>query len=234
MKTIDTHGITYIEPVPDGTSEWYYGISYEHGDLYEAEEVFQAGEPVRGNSLCLIHYPDGEVFWPVPKEAGTYTEKPVFLEGRIYLLNVDFRYASIRIFCFDCRSHEVALFQELSLSSVKNCYNLQLHTAPLSLTRQGEEDVFEIIWPEQVHFPMGQHESFFLRDGKKLYFSKWYEEGDGADYRYWEETVIRDLGGSLLETLPGDVQVMPNGEVWHLTGSENPAVSDRAITGKRR
>ena len=49
MKTVDTHGITYIEPVPDGTSEWYYGISYEHGDLYEAEAVFRAGETVKGN-----------------------------------------------------------------------------------------------------------------------------------------------------------------------------------------
>ena len=138
MKTIDTHGITYIEPVPEGTSEWYYGISYEHGDLYEAEEVFLESESVLGNSLCLIHYPDGEVFWP-----------------------------------------------------------------------------------EQVHFPMGQHESFFLRDGEKLYFSKWYEEGDGPDYRYWEEIVNRDLNGNLIETLPGDVRVMPNGDIWHLTGTDD-------------
>ena len=216
MKTIDTHGITYIEPVPEGTSEWYYGISYEHGDLYEAEEVFLAGAPVKGNSLCLIHYPDGEVFCPVPKEAGTYTEKPVFLKERIYLLNVDFQHGSIRIFCFDCKNHETVLFQELPISSVKSCYNLQIHTSPLSLTRQGEEDVFEIIWPERVSFPLDPHESFFLRDDERLYFSKWYEEGDGPDYRYWEETVIRDLKGNLLETLPGDVRVMPNGDKWLL------------------
>ena len=57
MKTVDIQGITHIEPVPDGTSEWYYGISYEHGDLYEAEEVFRAGETVKGNTVCLIHYP---------------------------------------------------------------------------------------------------------------------------------------------------------------------------------
>lgn len=224
MKTIDTHGITYIEPVPDGTSEWYYGISYEHGDLYEAEEVYLAGEPVKGNSLCLIHYPDGEVFWPVPKEAGTYTEKPAFMEGRIYLLNVDFLHGIIRIFCFDCKSHEVALLQELSLSSVKSCYNLQLHTSPVSLTRQGEEGVFEIIWPERVSFPMDPHESFFLRDRERLYFNKWYEEGNGPDYRYWAETVIRDLKGNFLEVLSGDVQVMPNGEIWHLTGRDEKEI----------
>ena len=81
MKTVDTQGMTYIEPVPDGTSEWYYGISYEHGDLYEAEEVFRAGGKVKGNAVCLIHYPDGEVFWPVPKKTGTCSEKPVFLNA---------------------------------------------------------------------------------------------------------------------------------------------------------
>ena len=67
MKTIDTQGITCIELIPEGTSEWYYGISSEYGDLYEAEEIFRRGGTIKGNSLCLIHYPDGEVFWPVPE-----------------------------------------------------------------------------------------------------------------------------------------------------------------------
>ena len=63
---------------------------------------------------------------------------------------------------------------------------------------------------------MDPHESFFLRAGERLFFSKWYEEGDGEDYHYWEETVIRDLRGNVVEILPGDIQMMPNGELWHL------------------
>ena len=63
---------------------------------------------------------------------------------------------------------------------------------------------------------MGERESFFLRDGDRLFFNKWHEEGDGADYRYWEETVVRSLDGRVLEVLPGDVRLMPNGELWHL------------------
>lgn len=63
---------------------------------------------------------------------------------------------------------------------------------------------------------MGDHDSFYLRDGDKLYFSRWYEEGDDADYRYWEETVVRDLTGEIIEVYPGDVRKMPNGEMWHL------------------
>ena len=55
MKTIKTNGITYIDLIPYGTDEWYFGISYEHGDLYEAEEVFREGYEIEGRKLCLIH-----------------------------------------------------------------------------------------------------------------------------------------------------------------------------------
>ena len=89
-----------------------------------------------------------------------------------------------------------------------------LHISPLCLTRQGNDDWFEIIWPEQVRFEMQPRESFFLRQGDRLYFNAWLEEGD--DYRYWEETHIRNLQGELTEILPGDVRIMPNGEMWFL------------------
>ena len=76
--------------------------------------------------------------------------------------------------------------------------------------------MFEILWPERISFKMEPRESFFLRDEEKLYFNRWYEEGEGEDYRYWEETVIRDPAGEILERLPGDFRLMPDGEIWHL------------------
>ncbi len=215
MKTIDTGGIGYIRPL-EAAAGWYYGLSHDQGDLYEAEEIFRSGRPVSGNTLCLVHYPSGEVFLPAEKRQGTYFEAPVFLDGCIYFLNTDFEQAVIRIMSFDCSSHVTETAEELPLETVKNCYNLQLHTAPLTLTRQGDEGLFEIIWPERCSFELHSHESFFLRDGEKLYFNKWYEEGEGQDYRYREETVVRDLNGKLLETLPGDVMRMPGGELWHM------------------
>ena len=215
MRTIDTGGICFIVPF-SGTSEWYFGISREQGDLYEAEEIFKSGGQVSGNSLCLVHYPSGEVFRPAEKKPGTYFETPVYLDGCISFLDVDLEQGVIRISSFDCISHETSVLQELPLSKVTNCYNLQLHTAPLTLTRQGDEGLFEVIWPERSSFQMDPHESFFLREGEKLYFNKWYEEGEGREYRYWEETVVRGIDGQLIETLPGDVMKMPGGELWNL------------------
>ena len=215
MKAIDTDGISYIEPVTGATDEWYYGMDNDQGDLYEAEEIYRDGHIVKGRKLCLVHYPDGEVFFPAPKTEGHYSERPVFFEGSIYILDVDFPNGVIRILRFDCNDRRVSVHTKLPLATVKDCYNLQLHIAPLTLTRQCGND-FEIIWPEKVGLTMEDHDSFFMRDGEKLFFNRWHEEGDGEDYKYWEETVIRDPAGNVTEVLPGDVMRMPNGVIWHL------------------
>ncbi len=217
MKTVETDGITYIEPLAGSGGRWYFGMDFEHGDLYEAEEIFKAGHPVNGRKLCLVHYPDGEVFFPVPKAAGQYCERPVYLDGGIFILNVDFVRSAIQILRFDCTDHTTALHAELPLASVKDCYNLSLQTAPLTLSRQcAGTNEFEIVWPERISFVMSSRDSFFLRDGDRLFFSRWHEEGEGESYRYWEETVVKDLAGNELETIPGDVMLMPDGEKWIL------------------
>ena len=216
MKRIETNGITHIELIPNGTDAWYYGISYEHGDLYEAEEIFKAGHEVEGRELCLIHYPDGAVYRPLPKRAGNYSAEPVYHDGSIYLLNVDFPRGRVQIMQFDCMRHSTDSVTELPLRDIKDCYDLSLDTEPLMLTRQctGTRE-FEILWPERLCLRMEEHESFFLRDRDKLYFNRWYEEGDGSDYRYWEETVVRALNGEVIDRFPGYIRVMPNGEKWY-------------------
>ena len=64
MRIIDIHGMTNMELVRGGTDEWYWATDYIHGDLYEAEELFRQGHPVKSNRLYLIHYPDGTVYEP--------------------------------------------------------------------------------------------------------------------------------------------------------------------------
>ncbi len=216
MKTVETGGITYIEPVPGGTSEWYYGVSRAGGDLFEAEELFLKTGRCPTNDLCLVRYPGGEAFHPAPVAEGSYTDAPVFFENGIFFPTVDFVRRTIRIFRFDCAACETRLYKELPQDITADCYNLRLHTAPLTLARQGRDDRFEILWPERVSFTTGPRESFFLRDGGRLYFNRWNETGEGIGYRYWEETVVRDLSGRVLEILAGDLKLMPNGEVWFL------------------
>ena len=208
MKTIDLNGVTNMETVQGSSGEWYCSTDYIHGDLYEAEELFRMGHPVQSNRLYLIHYPDGTVYEPVPPVAGQYLGYPVYDNGAVALLAVNFVDGVIRILRF--QAGETQEIEQLPLSAVKNCYNLILCANPLSLTRQPGDDTFELVWPEQIQFSIEERESLNFRDGDKLYFTVWHEDPD-----YREETVVRDLrNGTILDRFPGDIRIMPNGEKW--------------------
>ena len=177
---------------------------------YEAEELFLQGHPVRSNRLYLIHYPDGMVYEPVHPVDGQYLGNPVYDGNSVVLLVVNFTESVIHILRFLHQQEMTKEIARLPLSTVKNCYNLLLHTSPLSLTRQPNDGTFEIAWPEQVSFAINDREALSFRDGDKLYFNIWYEDPD-----YREETLVRSLqDGMILEKLPGDIRIMPNGERW--------------------
>ena len=149
MKIIDLHGMTNMELVRGGTDEWYWSTDYIHGDLYEAEELFKIGHPLQSNRLYLIHYPDGAVYEPVSAASGQYIGYPVYDNGAVALLVVSFEEAVIRILRF--RPEETQEVVKLPLSAVKDCYNLMLHTSPLTLTRQPNDNTMEIVFPELWH-----------------------------------------------------------------------------------
>ena len=208
MVTIDLHGMTNMELVRGGTDEWYWSTDYIHGDLYEAEELFRMGHPVQSNRLYLIHYPDGTVYEPVPAVVGQYLGYPVYDNGAVALLAVNFPKGIICILRFlPGKLSEVA---PLPLSAVKDCYNLMLHTEPLTLTRHSD-NMLEIVWPERTAFSVGVRESLNFRNGDKLYFTEWFEDPD-----YREETVVRAMDGTELERHSGDIHIMPNGDKWLL------------------
>lgn len=211
FKKINTQGITYIEPLV-GCNEWYWGMDYIHGDLYEAEELFRDGHPVSRNKLLFVHDPDGTAVQPVAAQDGQYLGNPVYYDGRIAILMVDFPAGQIIVMQFDRALEHMIERTELPLSSVKDCYNLLLKTAPLMVTRQGSEDTFQIIWPEQVSFEIGERESFWVRRGDKLYFSAWCEEPE-----YREEIIVRKLEtGEIIDRFPGSNMTMPDGRLWVL------------------
>lgn len=212
MKIIDLNGTSNLSPVRGGTDEWYWATDYTGGDLYEAEELFQMKHEVECNHLYLIHYPDGKTYQPVPRAKGRYFGEPVYDDGAISILMADFPAGMIYILRFEPESGDTSETARIPLSSVEDCYNLLLHTTPLTLTRQSGDDTFEIVWPERVKFPIGATESFNHRHKDRLYFTAWYE-----DPAYREETVVRALeSGEVLEKFPGDIRIMPNGDKWLL------------------
>ena len=211
MKRIITNGITNLEPLA-GSSKWYWGSDYASGDLYEAEELFRSGHPIRKNRLVLVRCPEGTVYEPVCTKPGQYLGRPAYHNGQVVLLLVDFPKEEIRILSFDEAKKTIEPLAVLPLSVVADCYNLMLETPPLMLTRSAHDNQFQILWPERRDFAIEDHEFFEFLEGNRLYTSVWYEDPD-----YGEELLVRDYDtGELLERIPGSLRQMPNGQKWLL------------------
>ena len=214
MKRIVTHGIYFLEALR-GSGSWYWGMDYTSGDLYEAEELFRDGHPVRQNRMALVRYPDGAVFEPVRAQPGQYLGRPVYHDGKIILLLADFPQAEFRILAWDARTDQIECVAVLPRSIAEDCYNLHLETGPLMLTRQADGR-FQILWPDRADFPIGDRESFDFCEGDRLYFAAWHEDPDRADETV-DEIVVRDRRtGAVLERTAGITMTMPDGQHWAL------------------
>lgn len=165
MKRIITNGITNLEPLP-GSSEWYWGADYASNDLYEAEELFRSGHPIEKNRLVLVHCPEGTVYEPVRTKSGQYLGRPVYHNGRVVLLMVDFPKEEIRILTFHEAEETTEPLAVLPLSIVADCYNLMLEASPLMLTRSAHDNQFQIIWPERRDFAI--EDTIFSKRFKNL------------------------------------------------------------------
>ena len=211
MKIIKTDGIGNLTELP-GSGGWYWCCDYASGDLYEAQELFESGRPVRSNRLLFIHYPDGRIAEPLRAEAGQYFGQPEFFDGALHILMVDFPKSAIRIFRCDAAAERASLLVELPLSETRDCCNLMLQKSPLMLIRQGSDDIFQMIWPEKCEFKIGPRETFCSRDGDRLYFTSWTEERG-----YTDEVVIRSFpSGEVLEVITGALWELPDGQRWIL------------------
>ena len=197
----------------EGTTKWYWGTDYIHGDLYEAEELFNNNHKIKSNTLLFVSYPDGKVIEPIKAQDGQYFGRPIYYNNNIIILIVDFNKQLIKLEQYDDITSEIVNIVSIPLSEVKDCYNLMLNTYPLMLTREGNENVFEIIYPNKIQFPIGNGESFYFRKDDHLYFSVWVE-----DEQYREEVIIRDINtGDIIEKKAGAITVLPDGQVWLLS-----------------
>ncbi len=196
MKIINTNGITYLERF-ESSAEWYWGTDYASGDLYEAEELYRSGHCFEPNRLIFVHYPDGEVFEPIAPKKYQYFGTPVLINKYIYILIVNFKEEIIKINKWENKT--IKTEKEIKLNAIKDCYNLRIEGTPLTLIRQGDDNQFQILWPDCIEFSIGNRESFMFRENNQLIFSEWHEDPD-----YREEINIRNYSdGKIINKLPG-------------------------------
>ncbi len=207
-KRVDTGGIINFRPLEG--CEWYWGMDYTDGDLYEAEELWQDGRRIKANRLLFIDRQTGETMEPVTAREGQYLGSPVCSGGSVYVLRADFPAGTIDI--LKCAPDLTAAepMARLPRSGIKDCYNLMLTAEPLTLVRQGHDGDFQVLWPERGSFAIDAAETFDFREGDELIFARWFEDPD-----YREEVVVRRYPtGEVLERMDGSVITLPGGERW--------------------
>ncbi len=213
MNIIKIKGVSesYIEAV-NYTTEWYVSREGEDEwcDLHDAQEMVKSGGVFTGVNFHLIHYPEGTVHTPFELKENIYVNKPIWDEGKLHFLRVDFSKQEMQIYSYSPDKRELEMIKILPLGIVKDCYNLMLEASPLMLCRHGNDGVCEIVWPENKKIIIGDTEQLSFRDGNDLYFSKWYE-----DPEYREEVIIRDLdSGGIKEQYPGYLVKLAGGVCW--------------------
>lgn len=159
-----------------------------------------------------MRYPEGTVYEPVFPETGQYLGRPVYHDGKVVLLLVDFPKEEIHILAFYETTGTAQLMAVLPLSIVDDCCNLMLEVSPLMLIRSGHNNRIQLLWPERQDFAVEENEYFEFLDGNRMYTTVWYED---LDYR--EEVLVRDFDtGEVLERIPGALRSMPDGQNWLL------------------
>lgn len=197
-----------------GTNEWYSCSESKVSfcDLYEAEEIVSAGKVFQGMNCHLVHFPDGRVHSPFKMQENVYVEKPIWNNGELNFLVVDFNTRLINILKYIPEKQKLERLVELSLSEVKDCYNLKLEIMPLTLGRSGNDGFYQIIWPEKKNIAIGKTESVLFRDGDKLYLSEWYENPE-----YHENVIVRDIQtGKIIEKNEGYLCRLSNNVYWKI------------------
>lgn len=165
---------------------------------------------IKSNTLLFIRYPEGEVLEPIKPKEGQYFGRPIYYDNHIVILLVDFHNQRIKLEQYNDTLSTTSRLASIPRSDVKDCYNLMMHTSPLMLTRQGNENKFEIIYPNKFEINIGDNESFCFRKDDKLYFSAWFEDED-----YREEVIVRDINtGEIVERKSSAIKVMPDGQIW--------------------
>jgi hypothetical protein len=215
INIIKINGISNCYPEKiEGTNEWYSCSESKvpFCDLYEAEEMVNKGKVFPGINCHLIHFPDGKVYSPFKMQENVYIEKPIWNNGELDFLVVNFNTRLLNILKYIPEKQKLESLVELSLSEVKNCYNLKLEIMPLTLGRSGNDGFYEIIWPEKKNIAIGDTETVLFRDGDKLYLSEWYE-----DPEYNENVIVRDIRtGEIIEKYEGYLCRLPNNVYWKI------------------
>lgn len=195
----------------EGTNEWFY---CEEGEpfvsLSEIEETVGKFGRFPGRVGHLVRFPDGAVHSPFALRENLFIAPPVWNDGEIDFLAVDFGEKKIRVYQYAPETKELRELAALPLTG--SCETLSLCVKPLMLCRNDAPNGFKILWPQPRAYETGKDESLMFRDGNDQYFAE-----EAWNPVFFQNVVVRDYEtGAIREKYEGHLMRLADGVYWRL------------------
>lgn len=199
----------------NGTERYAYGLS-DFTDSWELKDWQEHGG-YQGSVLYLYDLQESKVYIPFKKKKNVIYQMPLFSDGMIYFLQVDYDDNKVNLYRVSS-SLELEKITDLSIDEV-NLYNIGLIGEGVHITSQDES--FVCYYPESFEIKLETNESVLCIDDEKIYISVWIEEGVEndeitKDYSYYEKIRVKDKSGNLISEEIGSLTQFPDGK-WRIS-----------------
>lgn len=199
----------------NGTDRYAYGLS-DFADSWELKDWQEHGG-YQGSVLYLYDLHENKVYIPFKKKKNVIYQMPLFSDGMIYFLQVDYDDKKVNLYRV---SSNLVLekITDLSIDEV-NLYNIGLIGEGVYITSHDES--FVCYYPEAFEIDLEEDESVLCIDGDRIYISAWIEEGVEneqitKDYSYYGKIRVKDKAGNLISEEIGSLNQFPDGK-WRIS-----------------
>lgn len=199
----------------NGTERYAYSLS----DFVDSWELidWQDHGGYQGSVLYLYDLHDNKVYVPFQKKKNVTYQMPLFSDGMIYFLQVDYDDKKVNLYRVSS-STALEKITDLSIDEV-DLYNIGLTGECVHITSQNES--FVCYYPKAFEIKLETNESVLCINDDRIYISAWIEEGVENDeitndYSYYEKILIKDTVGNLISEEIGSLTQFPDGK-WRIS-----------------
>ena len=146
----------------NGTERYAYGLS-DFTDSWELKDWQEHGG-YQGSVLYLYDLHENQVYVPFQKKKNVIYQMPLFSDGMIYFLQVDYDDNKVNLYRVSS-SLELEKITDLSIDEV-NLYNIRLIGEGVHITSQDES--FVCYYPESFEIKLEVNESVLCIDDEKI------------------------------------------------------------------
>lgn len=205
-----------IEKIP-GQNRYASGNT-DIQDFTDAEDWLEEGG-YPGQNVYFYDLATGDVEAPFAKKKNTVFSRPLFSDGKLYILAGDFTAGTLRLYGWTW-GEKPEVITELPLKDV-DLYNLSLMGEGVHIVSQEAGKLFRCYYPEKFSFAIRSNETAECISDRKVYLSAWHEDGWDEEnnrmsehYRYYESVTVRDFAGQVLSEETGSLCQDDQGTWW--------------------